>query len=104
MLADVIRKEVAGQGIESFSQSFMTIQRLGLVPDQGIALVQANARKLDNAIDDDFNRNFEYFGLQHVYDKLLLRSPEGKVLEPVQKLRTSTQELMHEGDVDHGFG
>ena len=42
LLAEVIRKEVAGQGIESFSQSFLNIHRLGLALDQGISVVQAN--------------------------------------------------------------
>lgn len=42
LLAEVIRKEVAGQGIESFSQSFLNIHRLGLALDQGIGIVQAN--------------------------------------------------------------
>lgn len=86
LLSEFIRKEVVGQGIESFSQSVLTITRLGLTLDPGIGLVQANARKLDNAIDDAYNANFEYFGLRNVYDHYLLRHPEtNKAIETPQQ-------------------
>jgi ribonucleoside-diphosphate reductase alpha chain len=58
LLAEFIRKEVAGQGIESFSQSFLALHRLGMVPDRGNYFVQSNKRNLDNAIDDN-NSSFE---------------------------------------------
>ena len=35
----------------------------------------ANARKLNNAIDDQLSDRFEYFGLRTVYDRYLLRHP-----------------------------
>lgn len=86
LLAEVIRKEVAGQGIESFSQSVARAADRGLTPNGFLTRVQTATRKLDNAIDDSFNRNFEYFGLQNVYENILLRDLEtGKVIETPQQ-------------------
>ena len=44
-----------------------------------------NARKLNNAIEDEFSDRFEYFGLRTVYDRYLLRHPiTRKVIETPQ--------------------
>jgi ribonucleoside-diphosphate reductase alpha chain len=75
LLANYIDKEVRGQGIASFSQSIATGFAQGLIGESTAAFVAAHARKLDHAIDEDFDRGFEYFGLRTVYDRYLLRHP-----------------------------
>jgi len=75
LLLATIAKEVAGQNIYSFSQSIEIGNREGVVSAACAAFVQANARKLNSAIDDRFSDRFEYFGLRTVYDRYLLRHP-----------------------------
>jgi ribonucleoside-diphosphate reductase alpha chain len=75
LLLATITKEVAGQNIYSFSQSVELAQREGLGSAATHEFVVANARKLNNAIDDRFSDRFEYFGLRTVYDRYLLRHP-----------------------------
>ncbi|MDF3982788.1 ribonucleoside-diphosphate reductase subunit alpha [Luteibacter sp. PPL554] len=75
LLAAFIDKEVAGQEIQSFSQSIATGSELGILNDRLRDFVQANARKLNDAIDINASRRFEYFGLRTVYDRYLLRHP-----------------------------
>ena len=76
LLAAYIDKEVHGQHIASFSQSIRLAHLEGLIGDETAAFVQANARKLDQAIDHTRDQKFEYFGLRTVYDRYLLRHPE----------------------------
>jgi len=86
LLSTFIEKEVRGQEIHSFSQSIAAAQRLGLLNDRLAGFVQANARKLNDAIDPARDRLFEYFGLRTVYDRYLLRHPTGRdVLETPQQ-------------------
>jgi ribonucleoside-diphosphate reductase alpha chain len=47
-----------------------------LVSKDLAVFVTANARKLNDAIDDSRSELFEYFGLRTVYDRYLLRNPE----------------------------
>lgn len=75
LLAAYVDKEVRGQGIASFSQSIALGHAVGIIGDDTAAFVTANARKLDFAIDETADRNFEYFGLRTVYDRYLLRHP-----------------------------
>jgi ribonucleoside-diphosphate reductase alpha chain len=75
LLLATIAKEVAGQNIYSFSQSVEIGNREGVVSKEAAEFVAANARKLNNAIDDRFSDRFEYFGLRTVYDRYLLRHP-----------------------------
>jgi ribonucleoside-diphosphate reductase alpha chain len=75
LLMATIAKEVAGQNIYSFSQSIDIGNREGVVSQAAADFVQANARKLNAAIDDRFSDRFEYFGLRTVYDRYLLRHP-----------------------------
>ena len=75
LLLATIAKEVAGQNIYSFSQSVEIGNREGVVSKEAAEFVTANARKLNNAIDDRFSDRFEYFGLRTVYDRYLLRHP-----------------------------
>jgi ribonucleoside-diphosphate reductase alpha chain len=75
LLANYVRKEVAGQGIASFSQSVALGCAEGLIGDETAAFVARHARKLDDAVDPDADRRFEYFGLRTVADRYLLRHP-----------------------------
>src|SRR5713226_7666025 len=78
LLDAFITKEVANQDIHSFSQSVATGKQHGLVSKDLAAFVSANARKLNDAIDDSRSELFEYFGLRTVYDRYLLRNPEAR--------------------------
>ena len=85
LLSGYISKEVRGQGIASFSQSVGLAHAEGLIGDETARLVKDNARKLDFAIDDDADLQFEYFGIKTVYDRYLLRHPASRlVLETPQ--------------------
>jgi ribonucleoside-diphosphate reductase alpha chain len=76
LLDGFIAKEVANQDIHSFSQSIAMGKHHGLVSKELAAFTTANARKLNDAIDDSRSELFEYFGLRTVYDRYLLRNPE----------------------------
>ncbi|WP_053732334.1 ribonucleoside-diphosphate reductase subunit alpha [Nocardia sp. NRRL S-836] len=75
LLAVLIEKEVRRQGVRSFSQSVALGHAEGLIGDATAAFVAANAQELDDAVDLDGDRRFEYFGLRTVYDRYLLRHP-----------------------------
>jgi len=86
LLASVIAKEVAGQEIHAFSQSVARGHEVGLVNDRLLGFVQANARKLNDALDVSLDRHFDYFGLRTLYDRYLLRHPRTrKVIETPQQ-------------------
>ena len=80
LLAGFIDKEVRGQGIASFSQSIALGHAEGLIGDETARFVKDNARKLDFAVDDAADRQFEYFGLRTVYDRYLLRHPSSRLV------------------------
>ena len=80
LLAGYIGKEVANQEIHAFSLSIATGHRLGLVNARLAAMVATNARKLNDAIVPERDREFEYFGLRTVYDRYLLRHPETRLV------------------------
>jgi ribonucleoside-diphosphate reductase alpha chain len=80
LLATYIDKEVRGQEIHAFSQSVLTAQRLGLANDRLASFVTSNARKLNDTITVDRDREFEYFGLRTVYDRYLLRHPKNRLV------------------------
>ncbi|MFD4636205.1 ribonucleoside-diphosphate reductase subunit alpha [Lentzea sp. NPDC058436] len=80
LLAAFIEKEVRRTGIQSFSQSIALGHAEGLIGDATAKFVAANARKLDDAIDLDGDRRFEYFGLRTVYDRYLLRHPSRRTV------------------------
>ncbi|HVD27883.1 MAG TPA: ribonucleotide reductase N-terminal alpha domain-containing protein, partial [Mycobacteriales bacterium] len=80
LLAGFIDKEVRGQGIASFSQSIALGHAEGLIGDETAKFVKDNARKLDFAVDDAADRQFEYFGLRTVYDRYLLRHPSSRLV------------------------
>ena len=80
LLATYIDKEVANQDIESFSQSVKHGLKAGLLSEATYEFVQANRRKLNDAIDVDRNRLFGYFGLRTVYDRYLLKDPDTRLV------------------------
>ncbi|MGD0559505.1 MAG: ribonucleoside-diphosphate reductase subunit alpha [Streptosporangiaceae bacterium] len=85
LLGAYVDKEVRGQGIASFSQSVSLGHAEGLIGDGCAAFVKDNARKLDDAVDDGMDWEFEYFGFKTVYDRYLLRHPVTRqVLETPQ--------------------
>jgi len=85
LLSSYIDKEVAGQEIQSFSQSVARGAEVGIVNARLRDFVVLNARKLNDAIDTPATRRFEYFGLRTVYDRYLLRHPQlRKVIETPQ--------------------
>ncbi len=85
LLATYIDKEVRNQGIHAFSQSIATAQKAGLVNARLQEFVTKNARKLNDAIVGDRDREFEYFGMRTVYDRYLLKHPKTRlVLETPQ--------------------
>src|SRR5882672_11597998 len=82
LLANYVRKEVELHDVMSFSQSIKLNYDVGLISEETYKFVQANARKLNSAIDNSNNNLFEYYGMQIVYDRYLLKHP---------KLRTVTE-------------
>jgi ribonucleoside-diphosphate reductase alpha chain len=80
LLATTIDKEVGGQEIHAFSQSVLAAQRLGLANDRLADFVARNARKLNDAVVVERDREFEYFGLRTVYDRYLLRHPTTRLV------------------------
>jgi ribonucleoside-diphosphate reductase alpha chain len=80
LLATYIDKEVRGQEIHAFSQSVLTAQKLGLANERLTTFVSNNARKLNDAITVERDRELEYFGLRTVYDRYLLRHPKNRLV------------------------
>ena len=80
LLATFVQKEVTNQDIYSFSQSIAAGHRAGLIADTTAELVSLNSRKLNEAVETDRDWLFEYFGLRTVYDRYLLRDPEGRLV------------------------
>ncbi len=75
LLATYIDKEVRNQEIHAFSQSIALGHQLGLVNARLAQLVVRHARKLNDTIAGERDREFEYFGLRTVYDRYLIRHP-----------------------------
>jgi ribonucleoside-diphosphate reductase alpha chain len=101
LLAAFIDKEVTGLGIYSFSQSVRMGFDVGLINERVLTFVEANARKLNDAIDTSRSQLFEYFGLRTVYDRYLLRHPTRRsVIETPQqfwmRIAVSLTETVHE--------
>ncbi|MCU1503401.1 MAG: nrdA [Ilumatobacteraceae bacterium] len=80
LLATFVQKEVTNQNIHSFSQSIGAGHAAGLISDTTAELVSLNARKLNEAVETDRDWLFEYFGLRTVYDRYLLRDPQGRLV------------------------
>ena len=80
LLATYIGKEVRNQEIHAFSQSIATGVALGLINARLHDVVKRHARKLNDAIVDERDRELEYFGLRTLYDRYLLRHPETRLV------------------------
>jgi ribonucleoside-diphosphate reductase alpha chain len=86
LLAVYVEKEVRGQEIHAFSQSVAQGHELGLINDRLADFVRKNARKLNDSIVNERDREFEYFGLRTLYDRYLLKHPTTRlVLETPQQ-------------------
>jgi ribonucleoside-diphosphate reductase alpha chain len=79
-LAIYIGKEVRQQDIQSFSQSIRFGHECGLINLKVHQFVEANRRKLNDAIENERNDLFKYFGLRTVYDRYLLKNPETRMV------------------------
>ncbi|HEY2682402.1 MAG TPA: ribonucleoside-diphosphate reductase subunit alpha [Steroidobacteraceae bacterium] len=75
LLCAFIDKEVEGHGVYSFSQSVRLGFDVGLINERLLHAVESHARKLNDAIDAERNRGFEYFGIRTLYDRYLLKHP-----------------------------
>ena len=85
LLATFIDKEVQNQNVYSFSQSIELGAECGLIHESVLEFVRVHARKLNDAVINERNNLFEFFGLRTVYDRYLLRHPvERTVLETPQ--------------------
>lgn len=85
LLNQYIEKEVRNQEIHSFSQSIAFGVREGLIASRVVNFVSENSRKLNDAIDNERNNLFEFFGLRTLYDRYLLKNPETRdVIETPQ--------------------
>jgi ribonucleoside-diphosphate reductase alpha chain len=80
LLAAFIDKEVQGLSVYSFSQSIRLGFDVGLINERVLNCVEANARKLNDAIDVDRTQRLEYFGLRTLYDRYLLRHPTRRLV------------------------
>ncbi len=101
LLAIYVDKEVRNQGIHAFSQSIANAQKLGLINARVGDFVNKNARKLNDAIVPERDREFEYFGLRTVYDRYLLKHPKTRlVVETPQqfflRIACALSETVHE--------
>ncbi len=86
LLSTYVEKEVRNQEIHAFSQSVANAHRLGLVGERLRAFVEGHARKLNDAVAPELDREFEYFGLRTLYDRYLLKHPTTRlVLETPQQ-------------------
>ena len=78
LLTVFVEKEVQNQDIHSFSQSVKAGHALGLIDDAVGRFVVENSRKLNDAIEGDRGKLFEYFGVRTLYDRYLLKHPESR--------------------------
>ncbi len=86
LLGNYVEKEVRNQEIHAFSQSVATAHRLGLINERLARFVADHARKLNDSLRPERDREFEYFGLRTVYDRYLLKHPQTRlVLETPQQ-------------------
>ena len=85
LLATFVDKEVQNQNVYSFSQSIELGAECGLIHETVLEFVRVHARKLNDAVVNERNNLFEFFGLRTVYDRYLLRHPvERTVIETPQ--------------------
>ena len=80
LLAAFIDKEVENQGVYSFSQSIRLGFDVGMINERVMRFAEANARKLNDAIDVENTREFEFFGLRTLYDRYLVKHPTARLV------------------------
>jgi len=80
LLAGFIDKEVQGLSVYSFSQSIRLGFDTGLINERVLSFVEANARKLNDAIQPERTHELEYFGLRTLYDRYLLKHPTRRLV------------------------
>ncbi len=80
LLSEYVSKEVRGQGVQTFSQAVTLAYSLDMANDRLLKFVSDNSRKLDDAIRQARDDEFDYFGLQTVYDRYLLRHPKTRMV------------------------
>ena len=80
LLAAFIDKEVEMQGVYSFSQSIRLGFDVGMINERVMRFAEANARKLNDAIDVEKTREFEFFGLRTLYDRYLVKHPTARLV------------------------
>ncbi len=80
LLSAYIEKEVRGQEIHAYSQAISHAHELGLVNARLAAFAAKNARKLNDSIAPERDREFEYFGLRTLYDRYLLKHPKTRLV------------------------
>ncbi|MET9016555.1 ribonucleotide reductase N-terminal alpha domain-containing protein, partial [Streptomyces olivaceoviridis] len=89
LLTISIRREVAAQGVSSFTESIALGRREGLIADGTAEFVRTHAERLDalveSAVAEGADDRFGYFGLRTLYSRYLLRHPvTRKVVETPQ--------------------
>ncbi|MFF5545944.1 ribonucleoside-diphosphate reductase subunit alpha [Streptomyces olivaceoviridis] len=89
LLTISIRREVAAQGVSSFTESIALGRREGLIADGTAEFVRTHAERLDalveSALAEGADDRFGYFGLRTLYSRYLLRHPvTRKVVETPQ--------------------
>ena len=80
LLAAFVDKEVEMQGVYSFSQSIRLGFDVGMINERVMRFAEANARKLNDAIDVEKTREFEFFGLRTLYDRYLVKHPTARLV------------------------
>ncbi len=76
LLSTYVEEEVRTTGVRSFKDAVEYGGRSGLISQDVVHFVQANAHELEVALDYTRNQLFEYFGLRTVYDRYLLKDPK----------------------------
>ncbi|MFE1199431.1 ribonucleoside-diphosphate reductase subunit alpha, partial [Streptomyces olivaceoviridis] len=89
LLTISIRREVAAQGVSTFTESIALGRREGLIADGTAEFVRTHAERLDalveSAVAEGADDRFGYFGLRTLYSRYLLRHPvTRKVVETPQ--------------------
>jgi ribonucleoside-diphosphate reductase alpha chain len=80
LLSAFIDKEVEMQGVYSFSQSIRLGFDVGMINERVMRFAEANARKLNDAINVEKTREFEFFGLRTLYDRYLVKHPTARLV------------------------
>ena len=73
--------------LDSFSETMINLNKLGIVSDRLIDYINAyGADKIDKQINHENDFNFDYFGWRSFYEMYLLKTPNGVVVERPQHM------------------